>query len=362
MIDKTNSKIDLLVFALINQTKLYLGILEKRLKEFKALTDRHKILSRVIIGILLVMVVTGIALYRFIPREVTLIVDNSKTIISSFEQTKSRTVEDLLLEEGYEIAPMDESSPSLDEKITNGMTIYFDKAFDVEITVDGGVQKLKTTTCTVEEALAKANIQLGEDDIVIPALNKKVTKGKNIVVKRVEVKYVDKIEKTPYKTKTIRTDKLRIGDFDTVQKGKYGKARNYYKLIYVDGKFYEKKLYKQKVLKEPRTKIQGYGTRISFDGPPAGLSYKRVIRCKAVSYYFPGNPYGAGGRPCTYGTMAVDPRVIPMGTRCYVDGYGYATANDVGSGIKGNKVDLYMEGYFQCLTWGAHYTNVYILD
>lgn len=362
MIDKTDSRIDLLIEALINQGKLYLGILTKKYREFIELTRRHKVLTRVILGLLILFTVTGVALYRFIPREVTFIVDNSKATYSSTHKTQARTVEDFIEERGYEIEPLDVLSVKADEKITNRMTIKFRKAFDVAITADGQTISIKTPSCTVKKALKKAGIKLDDDDIVIPELDERLRNGDTIVVKRVEVKYTTEIEKIPYETKTIRTDELRIGKHGIVQKGKYGKVKNFYKLIYVDGKFYKKKLYKQKVKKKPTTEIKGYGTRISFDGAPAGLNYKSVITCRAVSYHFPGHPYGAGGLPCTYGTMAVDPSVIPMGTKCYVEGYGYAIANDVGSGIKGNEVDLFMEANFQCLMWGAHYTKVYILE
>lgn len=362
MIDKTDSRIDLLIEAIINQSKLYLGILTEKYREFRELTRRHKTLTRIILGLIILLTVTGICLYRFIPREVTLIVDNSKTTISATYRTQSRTVENFLVERGYEIEPLDKLNFKPEEKITNKMTVKFSKAFDVEITADGKTIKIKTTSCTVKRALKKAKIKLDEDDMVSPNLEKRLRNGDKIVVKRVEVRYATEMAKIPYETKTVRTDELRIGQHDIVQKGKYGKVKNFYKLIYVDGKFYKKKLYKEVVKKKPVTEIKGYGTRISFDGPPAGLSYKSVITCRAVSYYFPGHPYGAGGLPCTYGTMAVDPRVIPMGTKCYVEGYGYAIANDVGSGIKGNEVDLYMEANFQCLIWGAHYTKVYILE
>ena len=47
--------------------------------------------------------------------------------------------------------------------------------------------------------------------------------------------------------------------------------------------------------------------------------------------------------PNGYSTIAVDPRVIPLGTKLYVDGYGYAIAEDIGGAIKGNHIDLYFQ-------------------
>ena len=60
--------------------------------------------------------------------------------------------------------------------------------------------------------------------------------------------------------------------------------------------------------------------------------------------------------------MAVDEDLIPLGSLLYIEGYGYAIANDVGTSIKGKTVDLYMEKYEQCLLWGARWTTVYVID
>lgn len=69
-----------------------------------------------------------------------------------------------------------------------------------------------------------------------------------------------------------------------------------------------------------------------------------------------------------WGRVAVDPRVIPLGTRMYIetaDGsliYGYAVAADTGGAIKGNIVDLYFNTYQECVNFGRRAVKVYILD
>lgn len=362
MIDKTEGKIELMLHAIIDRIKLYLGILIKAIDRCKKWIKSNKVKTGLIIGAIVFVVVTSLALYRFIPREVTLIVDDSRTITEAHPRTQCRTVEDFLEDQNIELAPKDVISVKLEDEIEGGMVIKIDRAFDVVVTADGDTATLTTTSCTVNEALAKVTLSTKPEDIVTPGRKHMLKAGENIVVKRVKIKYKKKKVVLPYDTQIVRTDKLRIGKYGVVTKGKNGKATKHYKLIYVDGKLHKTIMYKEVVHKEPRTKVVGYGTRISFDGPPAGLSYRKVINVTAVAYHFDGNPYGSGGRPCTYGTMAVDTRVIPMGTRCYVDGYGYAIANDIGSGVKGNKIDLYMEGGFQPLIWGARSTKVYILN
>jgi 3D (Asp-Asp-Asp) domain-containing protein len=61
------------------------------------------------------------------------------------------------------------------------------------------------------------------------------------------------------------------------------------------------------------------------------------------------------------GVVAVDPNVIKLGTKLYVKGYGHAQALDVGSAIKGNKIDLYFETYQEAIKWGRRKVKVFIL-
>lgn len=60
-------------------------------------------------------------------------------------------------------------------------------------------------------------------------------------------------------------------------------------------------------------------------------------------------------------TIAVDPSVIPLGSKVYVDGYGYAIAADTGSAIKGNIIDLYLNSASECDSWGRRQVNVLIV-
>ena len=99
------------------------------------------------------------------------------------------------------------------------------------------------------------------------------------------------------------------------------------------------------------------------DSLPGGLTQDQVARVanmKATAYTHTGNQTATGTWP-KVGTIAVDPRVIPLGTRVYVVGYGYAVAEDTGGAIKGNIIDLFMETENQCINWGRRNVTVYIL-
>lgn len=105
------------------------------------------------------------------------------------------------------------------------------------------------------------------------------------------------------------------------------------------------------------------------------LSKARVITCTATAYTSAADEcgpwadgYTATGAKCEVGVVAVDPKVIPLGTKLYietVDGsfvYGYCSAEDTGGAIKGNKIDLAMNTKSECFQFGRRQVKVYILS
>ena len=76
----------------------------------------------------------------------------------------------------------------------------------------------------------------------------------------------------------------------------------------------------------------------------------------AVAYHLPGRT--ASGLPVGPGVVAVDPAVIPLGTRMFVPGYGPAVAADVGSAVKGSIIDLWFSTTAQALAWGRRTVTI----
>lgn len=96
-----------------------------------------------------------------------------------------------------------------------------------------------------------------------------------------------------------------------------------------------------------------------------GMSYSAVMAMEATAYLpTDGSAEGitAMGIPATYGVVAVDPDVIPLGSRVYIPGYGVAIAADTGGAIIGYCIDLCMESYAECMEFGRRTVTVYVLD
>ena len=93
-------------------------------------------------------------------------------------------------------------------------------------------------------------------------------------------------------------------------------------------------------------------------------AYKAIYEMEATAY-LPTDGDGLGitatGIRATHGVVAVDPRVIPLGSKVYVPGYGFAIAADTGGAIKGRKIDLCMESYGDAMQFGRRTVTVYLL-
>lgn len=93
--------------------------------------------------------------------------------------------------------------------------------------------------------------------------------------------------------------------------------------------------------------------------------YKKVMRMQSTAY----TPYDGGGTGRTAsgnvagkGHVAVDPNVIPLGSLLFIEGYGYALADDIGGGINGQTVDVGVDTLDQAYGWGNRRVNVYLVQ
>ncbi len=135
---------------------------------------------------------------------------------------------------------------------------------------------------------------------------------------------------------------MRTGVRKIIQHGRNGLAERVYR-VYSDGVRKETALH---ILKHSRPEIlrEGVNRRLPSRGYFSG---RRVLWLMATKYRANGRRTASGLRS-RFGVVAVDPRVIPLGTRLYIDGYGYAVAGDTGGAIKGDRIDLCISAAHPC--------------
>ncbi|MGI6204817.1 MAG: 3D domain-containing protein [Anaerovoracaceae bacterium] len=89
------------------------------------------------------------------------------------------------------------------------------------------------------------------------------------------------------------------------------------------------------------------------------LRIRKKLRVNTTAYT--GGGITASGKRAAVGRVAVDPRVIKLGTWLYIPGYGVCQACDTGGAIKGKKIDVYLNSRSACRSWGRRYKNICIL-
>lgn len=170
---------------------------------------------------------------------------------------------------------------------------------------------------------------------------------------------------------------LEAGTINTVQEGVNGEKNVTYKVKYEKGVEVSREAVSEEIVKQPVDKIVEYGNKNASKDAPVNkgmLDYKYVITCEATAYDLSAEENGgyagqtATGVPLDKGVIAVDPRVIPLGSRVYIEAldgswsYGYAVAADTGGAIKGKRVDLCYRTRYECIQFGRRKCRVYVLN
>ncbi|MFW6110181.1 MAG: G5 domain-containing protein, partial [Patescibacteria group bacterium] len=171
-------------------------------------------------------------------------------------------------------------------------------------------------------------------------------------------------ESVPFSTQFKESNELSWGEEKVLQEGKDGQRIQRFKVLKWQGEVVQRDLVLEKV-DPPEDEVILRGKKIDWKKVPGtGRSYWAKLHVWATSY--DGNCRGCNGVTYTgtsvkHGVCAVDPRVIPLGTKFFVPGYGVCQAEDIGGAIRGNAVDLGFKDVTQGF-WSARYTDVYLLD
>jgi 3D (Asp-Asp-Asp) domain-containing protein len=239
---------------------------------------------------------------------------------------------------------------------------------EITFVVDGQRRHWTSRKQTVAAALEEAHIDIGPLDEVQPPLLSPLYAGSTITVTRVTTREVIVEEKLPYGIILDRSASRFLRHPTIKRPGRPGRARNRYQVIYREGVPIRRKLIAQQVLQPavPQVVQLQRNRLLSSRGVFGG---GRMFRMVATAYDPGPGSCGprASGRTCLgmragYGVVAVDPRHIPLRTRLYIEGYGYAVAGDVGRAIKGNRIDLGYGSRRAALRFGRRTVKVRVVE
>lgn len=225
---------------------------------------------------------------------------------------------------------------------------------DITITVNGKSIQHKTIRNSVSDMLRGWDVTLDEKDVVTPGEDAVLKDGTDVDIRLFEVTKETVKEETDFKTKKEYTSDLFEGKSKVVQEGVKGEDKVTYKITSLGGEIQTREELKRETVKKPVTEIVAEGTAIAYNGE----KYSRKITVSSTAYCLRGRT--ATGTSVHYGTIAVDPRVIPLGSYGYVPGYGEVHAEDTGGAIKGKIIDLWFPSNGQCRSWGRRTVDIYI--
>ncbi len=193
---------------------------------------------------------------------------------------------------------------------------------------------------------------------------------------------VAEVEAVSYTTIKRLNTTLGKGETITVREGVPGVKTVTYNVKYENGEEVSREAVDSLIVTNPVSKIVEYGAEGDYYQLPQNttstdtskLNYKYYIDCQATAYDMSAEENGgyagqtATGVPLDKGVIAVDPRVIPLGSRVYIEAidgswsYGYAVAADTGGAIKGKRVDLCYRTRYECIQFGRRPCRVYVLN
>lgn len=308
----------------------------------------------------------GMEIYVDAARPITVIIDGEAEVY----ETAAATVGDFLTEENIEIGQYDEVSVSSIQLIDENLELIIKRAFPVMLTdgLDEEEEIWVTNGTTVEEALEENELTLNKLDKVTPALSDQVKDDTTITITRVKEEEVVIEESIAFQTIEEKDSSMSKGQSKVIEAGKEGKAKKTYTVTYENGEEVARDLIAEEVIEKSLPKKVAIGTKeTSAASAPSG---GKTFRMEATAY-------GPDCKGCSgvtaYGinvatspspkVIAVDPRVIPLGTRVWVEGYGEAIAGDTGGAIKGNRIDVLVQSEaWAAKNWGRKMVTVKVLD
>ena len=288
------------------------------------------------------------------------------------------TVADALNQAGVKLGENQISVPSASTEIKSDTDIVILNAKKVSLTADGKTQNVLLPYGKVGESIILAGIRLSQDDILSVDRNTKVDDISELSIMRVIYKNVSVTEAVPFESKKEISDEIDLGDSKLKTKGVDGEKLVTKRVKYIDGEKDDEKVISEKITKKPVDEVTLVGTKGAASAGGAGtftdengvkVSYSYKLTGSGTAYTAPAGALTASGHEVYEGGVAVNPALIPYGSKLYIEttdgsfSYGYATAIDTGGALMDGSaiVDLFYFSLDDCYSFGRRDVNVYVL-
>ena len=283
--------------------------------------------------------------------------------------------------------PLEEHDTYTTEAMDGGAAITVNRAQHVTVHYRGQTLEVTGQGETVGQLLSRLGLELTEEDVLSHAPEDTVCDDMVLTVKQVVTRRETFSAIVAHETQYREAPELPAGKETVLIPGQDGELLRTADITYVNGQATRQMILSETTLRQPVTEVIAVGTGeetadisdrdmpVIGDGYiilPTGevLTYTHTDTVRATAYTHTDagcDMITSTGNTVRWGTVAVDPRYIPYGTRMFImasDGsyvYGVATAEDCGGDIKGDRMDLYMPTYEQCRECGRRRCTLYFL-
>lgn len=306
-----------------------------------------------------------------------IITDGSHTITYT---TFATDPADVLNAAGLDLQENDTYSTPDDSSIT------IRRALHIQLSYRGKIMDVTSSGETVGDLLARLGLDVTSHDILSHPLNAPVIDGMELQVDSVVTRQETYTAAVPHNTSYCADASLPQGTEHVLIEGRDGEILYTAEVTYVNGQETSREVTSHKQTIAPITEMISQGTAAPAvqqvqDMPIIQDGYIIMPSGEILTYYKTDNVTATGythtdagcdmitstGTTVHYGTVAVDPRFIPYGTRMLIvshDGeryYGIATAEDCGGAIKRDRMDLYFPTYQECIEFGRRRCTIYFL-
>ncbi len=239
----------------------------------------------------------------------------------------------------------------------------------VHVRIGGGeIFDLETPAKTVGELLTDFGYTCSPDDIVNVSLDAVVENDMTILVTTVTFEEETELVSVPYGTIYEDVHTIPKGSTSRVSYGTEGVASQMQRKRYENGVFVSAEVLSEEIVKAPVDEVLRRGVGGVVSGVDGSFNYSYYIDVTATAYGgYTETRYTYSGTVAKEGVIAVDPDVIPLGSKVYVKGnygdYGVCSADDIGSGIKNYHIDIFMDAtYAEMREFGIREMRVYFLE
>lgn len=330
---------------------------------------KNTISISIIVLLSLFTISTTINVFSMSEKKILLIEDEITTEYKTFDNT----FREFLNSKNIVLNNYDHINVNLDDeikiKILNKIIITRGKELKVNIDSKPTMFNVKLNEKT-KDFLNRLEKETGEKYYPLDEYSENLKYVKELNLATISYNEIKIVEEIPYNYVNTYTEDLLEGTEEIKAKGTLGEKETLVSIGYIGEKEVERNILKETIIREPINEVINIGTKKQTIN---GHNYKKSIVMNASAYTAGAESTGknlgdagygitATGVQVKPGIVAVDPTVIPLGTKLYVEGYGEALAADTGGSIKGNKIDLYYENLNDAIQFGRRNVTVYVLE